>query len=251
MYQQERMDKIMKILKENHYVTVDYLVEEIHYSHASIRRDLTLLEKQGLVKRSYGGVEINDETRTPFRFRQHSMKLAKNAIAKRSASLVKNGDTVFLDSSSTVQYIGHFLTEKKGLTVITSNMMLAAFLYEHGISTYCTGGRVIEYPGVLGGRWVSEYLSSFTVDIGFVSTLGINSEGDILTNSEAAIDNFRRLRQNCNKLVYQCGSDKFNSKEKFKCFSIGELDYFVSDKPLDKQLREKFENTLFLTTGDK
>ena len=47
MYQQERMDEIMRILKKNHYVTVDYLVKEIKYSPASIRRDLTLLEKQG------------------------------------------------------------------------------------------------------------------------------------------------------------------------------------------------------------
>ena len=49
MYQQERMDEIMKILQKNHYVTVDYLVKEIKYSPASIRRDLTLLEKQGKV----------------------------------------------------------------------------------------------------------------------------------------------------------------------------------------------------------
>ena len=73
MYQQERMDQIMKILKENHYVTVDYLVKEIRYSPASIRRDLSLLEKQGLVTRSYGGVTYKDENFSPFRFRQHSI----------------------------------------------------------------------------------------------------------------------------------------------------------------------------------
>ena len=89
MYQQERMDEIMKILKKNHYVTVDYLVKEIRYSPASIRRDLTLLEKQGLVVRSYGGVTLGDANISPFRFRQHSMKLAKNAIAKKAAALVK------------------------------------------------------------------------------------------------------------------------------------------------------------------
>jgi len=94
MYQQERMDQIMKILKENHYVTVEYLVEKIRYSPASIRRDLTLLEKQGLVKRSYGGVTLGDANISPYRFRQHSMKVAKNAIAKRAADLVKDGDTV-------------------------------------------------------------------------------------------------------------------------------------------------------------
>ncbi|MBQ7038932.1 MAG: DeoR/GlpR transcriptional regulator, partial [Clostridia bacterium] len=81
MYQSERMSEIMKILNKYHYVTVDYLVEKIMYSPASIRRDLTLLEKQGLVKRSYGGVEIKSDTATPFMFRQHSMKTAKNRIA--------------------------------------------------------------------------------------------------------------------------------------------------------------------------
>ena len=97
MYQQERMDEIMKILKKNHYVTVDYLVKEIKYSPASIRRDLTLLEKQGLITRSYGGVTYKDANISPFRFRQHSMKTVKNAIAKKAASLVKNGDVVFID----------------------------------------------------------------------------------------------------------------------------------------------------------
>ena len=154
MYQQERMDEIMKILKKNHYVTVDYLVKEIKYSPASIRRDLTLLQKQGLITRSYGGVTYKDANISPFRFRQHSMKTAKNAIAKKAASLVKNGDVVFLDASSTTQYMCRFLTEKKGITVLTCNMLLADFLSEHGINTYCTGGRVVEYPGILGGSFM-------------------------------------------------------------------------------------------------
>ena len=112
MYQQERMDQIIKILKKYGYVTVDYLVDQIRYSPASIRRDLTLLEKQGLVVRSYGGVSLKDSRGTPFKFRQHSMKTEKNAIAKFASSLVKNGDTIYIDTSSTTQYIGHFLTEK-------------------------------------------------------------------------------------------------------------------------------------------
>ena len=97
MYQSERMDEIMKILNKYHYVTVDYLVEKIRYSPASIRRDLTLLEKQGLVKRSYGGVEIKSEDAAPFVFRQHSMKTAKNRIGEQAAKLVNDGDTVFID----------------------------------------------------------------------------------------------------------------------------------------------------------
>lgn len=249
MYQQERLDEIMRILKKNHYVTVDYLVQEIRYSPASIRRDLTLLEKQGLVRRSYGGVEIKDDKGTPFRFRQHSMKLEKNAIAKQAASLVKNGDTVFLDGSSTTQYMGHFLSTKKGLTVVTANMMLASYLYEHGIMTYCTGGRVVEYPGTLGGDMLARSLSGFNIDIGFFSTCGINVNGDILTNSESAMNNIEAARACCKKLVYLCGSDKFDSNARFKGMTLNEIDYFISDKPLDEKIRKLFDRTVFISTN--
>lgn len=114
MYQQERMDAIMKILKENHYATVDYLVEKIRYSPASIRRDLTLLEKQGLVKRSYGGVTLGDANISPYRFRQHSMKTAKNAISKKAAELVKEGDTIFFGRLLHHPIYGTLFDRKKG-----------------------------------------------------------------------------------------------------------------------------------------
>ncbi len=249
MYQQERMDQIMKILKKYHYVTVDYLVKEIRYSPASIRRDLTLLQKQGLVVRSYGGVSVKDDRGTPFRFRQHSMRIEKNAIAKKAATLVKNGDTVYIDVSSTTQYIGHFLTEKKGITVVTGNMHLATYLYEHGIETYCTGGRVYEYPGLLGGELANGALSYFNGDIAFFSTQGINSSG-VISGNENDKRRFIKMKENFSKVAYLCGSDKFNSNFKFNCCTLDEIDYFVSDKKLPKEITDKYKNTKYLCTTD-
>lgn len=249
MYQQERMDQIMKILKKNHYVTVDYLVNEIRYSPASIRRDLTLLQKQGLVVRSYGGVSIKDDRGTPFRFRQHSMKLAKNSIAKRAAALVKNGDTVFLDSSSTTQYMGPYLTDKKGIIVITSNMTLATYLHEHGITTYCTGGKVCEYPGILGGELIGRTLTLFNIDIAFFSSVGIDSDGKILVTSETALKNNEVLRETSKKFVFLCGSDKFNAKARYNSLTFDDIDYFVSDGDVGEEIKNKYKNTVFICTS--
>jgi len=248
MYQQERMDEIMKILKKNHYVTVDYLVKEIRYSPASIRRDLTLLEKQGLVVRSYGGVTLGDANISPFRFRQHSMKLAKNAIAKKAAALVKQKDSVFLDGSSTTQYIGHFLTEKKNITVVTPNMLLANFLSEHGIKTYCTGGLVVEYPGILGGKIMLETLKKFNVDIGFFASTSFSTDGKILSLGEGGAYNHKVFREISKKLVYLCGSDKFNTEGTFVSMTLDEIDYFISDGKLPNELKEKYKNTTFICT---
>ena len=247
MYQQERMDEIMKILKEYNYVTVDYLVKEIKYSPASIRRDLTLLEKQGLITRSYGGVTYKDANISPFRFRQHSMKTAKNAIAKKAATLVKNGDVVFLDGSSTTQYMGHFLTEKKGITVVTCNMMLADFLSEHGINTYCTGGKVIEYPGILGGTYMLESLEKFNIDIAFFSSTAFNLKGQILSLDEKGTLNYRTYRKYSKKLAYLCGSDKFDTEGNFVSMTLNDIDYFISDKKLPENMVQNFKTTFLCT----
>ena len=247
MYQQERMDEIMKILKKNHYVTVDYLVKEIKYSPASIRRDLTLLQKQGLITRSYGGVTYKDANISPFRFRQHSMKTAKNAIAKKAASLVKNGDVVFLDGSSTTQYMGRFLIEKKGITVVTCNMLLADFLSEHGINTYCTGGKVVEYPGILGGDFALESLTKFYIDISFFSSTAFNLKGQILSLGEGGVHNHQAYRKHSKQLVYLCGSDKFDTEGKFVSLTLNDIDYFISDQNIPEELKQNYKTTFICT----
>lgn len=242
------MDEIMKILKKNHYVTVDYLVQEIRYSPASIRRDLTLLEKQGMVTRSYGGVTLKDSNLSPFRFRQHSMKIAKNAIAKKAVDLVQPGDLVFLDGSSTTQYMGHFLTKKKDITVVTCNMILADFLSENGVDTYCTGGKVVEYPGILGGPLMYETIEKFNADIAFFSTSAFDKDGKLLSVSESGVHIHNTIRNHCNKLVYLCGSDKIFSKGQFISMTLDEVDYFISDGNLSEELKRKFPDTEFICT---
>lgn len=248
MYQQERMDEIIKILEKNNYVTVDYLVNEIKYSPASIRRDLTLLEKQGLVKRSYGGVTYNNANFSPYKFRQHSMKIAKNAIAKKAATVINNGDVVFIDGSSTCQYLGRYITDKKGITVLTSNMILADFLSQHGINTYCTGGKVVEYPGILGGDFMLESLKNFNIDITFFSSSSFNLNGNICSSWEAVVSRCKAYRKYSKKLAFLCGSDKFNEEGKYNILSLDDIEYFISDKSLPEDLM-KGRNTKFLFTN--
>ena len=246
MYQQERMDEILKILKKYHYVTVDFLVEKIRYSPASIRRDLTLLQKQGLVVRSYGGVRLGDANVAPFRFRQHSMKIAKNHIAQAAADLVKDNDIVYLDGGSTIQYIGHFLIEKKKITVLTCNMILADFLSEHGIATYCTGGRVVEYPGILGGQIMLNTLANFNIDIAFFSSNAFTMDGKILSSTEGASYVHKCIRNTSKKVVYLCGSDKIDANGSFIDMSIDDVDYFISDQDLPKEFKKTHKDTTFI-----
>lgn len=245
MYQTERMNEIINILKKYQYVTVDYLVKEIRYSPASIRRDLTILEKQGLVKRSYGGVELKGEAFSPFIFRQHSMKTAKNRIAAKAATLIKDNDTVFIDGSSSAQYIGHYLVKKEGITVVTNNMLLASFLGENGIQTYCTGGYISELPGILLGDITVNSFLNFHADIMFFSATGYN-DGIIFSRDEASTRTHKIMLENADKKVFLCSGDKIEKKYKLKVCTLDSIDYFVTDAQLSETEKEEYNNTKFL-----
>lgn len=246
MYQKERLEQIIKILKKVHYTTVDYLVEQIRYSPATIRRDLTQLEKQGLIKRSHGGAEINEENQTPFIFRQHSMKSAKSKMAKAAANLIKSGDVVYLDGSSTVQYLGHFLLDKKDICVVTNNIILASFLAENGIETYCAGGKVTELPGTASGMITANTFSSFKADIMFFSTDGIDNDGVITIKPEGYWLHNNAMLDNSKKHIYLCGSDKIGKHSKIVQCDLSKIDYFISDGDLSQKTKEKFTKTQYI-----
>ena len=75
------------------------------------------------------------------------------------------------------------------VNLITSNMVLADFLSEYGIDTYCTGGKVVEYPGILGGQIVFDNLARFNIDIAFFSSIAFDLRGRILASREGGVQN--------------------------------------------------------------
>lgn len=107
------------------------------------------------------------------------MKKEKRRLACAAAELIENGDTVFLDGSTTVQHIIPFLSDKKDLTVITNNMRLAIELGELDINVICLGGRIIERPHVLYSEETAENAMRYRVDKMFFSVAGNTVDGQI------------------------------------------------------------------------
>jgi len=247
MYQSERTDEIIKILKKYHYVTVDFLVEQICYSPATIRRDLTFLEKQGLVKRSYGGVEIKDNNYTPFRFRQHSMKKEKNSIAHFAASLIKDGDTVFIDGSTTASYMAVPLLAKKDITVITNNLELLAALHRGGIATVCTGGVPSKDGDVLFGYTAERAVEDKRADICFFSAHGYDKDGNITEVFDDTIRLVRRMIRNSAVSVFLCDTDKEGAPSPTRLCTFNDISCVVCERDIEAQFARDFPNVRFLS----
>lgn len=245
MYQSERLELILNILKENGYTTVKYLTEELHYSNATISRDLALLEARKQVKRSYGGVELEEKHGTPLVFRYHKMKSSKMKVAKKAAELIEDGDTVFIDAATSTQYIGHYLEGKKDITVITNNMALAVYLGDIGINVICLGGKIIEAPSMLSGVQTVENAKKLHADKMFFSTGGINDMGDIIS-SETYYLLHLTMMENSEKIYYLLDKEKLHASGNMSLCDLSGVNGVIADFDLKSKLKKDFDKTEFI-----
>lgn len=247
MYQNERLNSILEILKQYGYVTVKYLTSTLHYSNATINRDLNILQSRKQIHRTYGGVELIENKDVPLPFRYHKMRTEKLKIGKKAAEQVEDGDTVFLDQSTTTEYMTEFLAEKKDITVITNNMAIASRLSEYGKEVICLGGRIIEPPSMLGGADTVETAAKYRVDKMFFSTSYVSEDGKI-GSAESFYLLQKTVAQNADKIYYLADRDKLESVHRTKrfVFDFEKVDCVISDHEFAKQTQEKYKTTQFI-----
>ncbi len=119
----KRLDQILKILSEQHKVSVIELAEDLKVSPATIRQDLTVLEQEGLLVRTHGGAELRESDDLAHRMAINYEDKLK--IARKAVELVDEGDTIFVESGSTNALFVKELTAAKRVTIITSNAFIA------------------------------------------------------------------------------------------------------------------------------
>lgn len=119
-----RQTQITDLVEQAGAVTVAELNTRLNVSEATIRRDLDELDRRGLLRRTHGGAmrAADGEHEPPIHQRKTEQKAEKERIGRRAASLVADGQTIFLGSGTTVEAMLPFLAEREGLTVITNSL---------------------------------------------------------------------------------------------------------------------------------
>ena len=120
MLQVERFKQIRALLEKTPTLRIGQLANLLYVSEATVRRDVDAMEKDGLLKRVYGGVTLNKED-MPLTLRSFQHADMKDEIGKKAAELVKDGQTIFIDSSSTALHILPYIKHKKDMTVISNS----------------------------------------------------------------------------------------------------------------------------------
>jgi DeoR family fructose operon transcriptional repressor len=234
----EREKSILSALLKNKRVSVKELAKELYASEPSIRRDLKRLEDAGIVKRTHGGAILEEQNRSymkiPFVLRELEGSDAKIIIAKKAAEIVKNGDTVMLDASSSAYAIVPFLAEKTNVTVITSGLKALTLLCELGINAYSTGGRVLPASLSLVDSDCLDMLSNYNADVAFFSCRGISPDGMITDFSVEENLVRRKMIERSDRAYLLCTEMKMGKTYFNNICSVDDITGVISEAQLDK-----------------
>jgi DeoR family fructose operon transcriptional repressor len=237
MLKNERQNHIMKHLQEKQFCTVNFLAKRLYVAPITIRRDLAELEQAGYLLRRHGGAALPDSKNQviPYELRAQTNASVKAALAKQAAALLKDGDTVFMDASTTVRHIIDYLTSEQNLTVITNNIKALEELREKHIRCYLTGGMLLENTYALVGSIAERSVSELYVDICFFSTQGITQDWMITDFSEEETRLRQKMLEHAKRRVYLFDSSKIGKQYLFKVCDRSSIDDFITDGDMPNQ----------------
>lgn len=204
----QRQNDIVRLLREHRELTVKEICALLYYSPATVRRDLGELERQGLLKRSFGGAVLVDRyaDQLPLALRAVSHIPEKKKICAKAARWIEDGDTVFLDASSTTYFMAPYL-KGKDVTVITNNPMLCVMLSEMKVKNFCTGGEMLTQSVALAGSDAEAYLRGIRAQKCFFSARGWQ-DGECSDSSKPERDIKCIMLQRSEKAFFLCDSSK-------------------------------------------
>ena len=244
MFALERQDEILQLIKERKSVSVNEISEELFVSCATVRRDLNAMEKAGLIRRTHGGAVLagstSDESGILIREQEHVIE--KKSIAAIAVKLIKNGNSLYLDSSSTVGKIVPLLSRFSFISIVTNGLKNALLLSEtSNARVYVTCGIIQSQSNSILGADTVEYCSKLHTDVAFISCNGISATNGVTeANLEQAKVKQTMLKNSAVKVLL-ADSSKFGKTFMAKTSDFSDIDYLITDKLPSPELKSAIE----------
>ena len=227
----DRHQQILELLKRERSVSVARLAKLLFASEPTVRRDLAYLEKQGYLKRVYGGAvaEGAPDREIPYAVRTEEQEDAKAVIARRAAAYLHKGDVVFLDGSSTAARMVKPICEVGDILVVTSGAKTALALAEQGVRVICTGGQMITRSFTYVGSHAEACVRSIRADTVFFSCRGLSDEGEMTDISIEEINLRRAMLERARTKILLCDSSKLGKQYVYSLGWREDLDAVITE----------------------
>lgn len=229
--QEERLNEITKILNSKKVISLHTLEQTLFVSKSTIRRDLIHLENLGIAQRVRGGAKLvqDEKFEYPSNIRNLDNQVQKAELAKSVSRFLKNGMTIFLDSSSTTSFLCPLIERHDNITVITNSIRVADYFSHSNIDVYIAGGKVKQNSESILGTNALEFISQFNVDIVFLSCKCLDDSFAYEVDLNQA-DIKRSMLANSDMSVLMCDNSKLNKTSLHKLASLDEFTHvFTND----------------------
>jgi DeoR family transcriptional regulator, fructose operon transcriptional repressor len=250
----ERHTRLKELIARRGMCDLKSLSAELAVSHSTVRRDLEVLEQQGLVKLTHGGVIWVAEksagggngagggggTARPYAFDQRmGYQLdAKRQIARAARDLVQPGETILIDGGTTTFFLAEELLGRP-LQLVTNSLPIAnLFLNDENVELILTGGLMYPRYGVLLGPSAENMLANIHTKTLFLSVAGING-GMLYNQNLLLVQSERRMMEQAQQVVLLADSTKFGQQALAQLGKLDEVDVVVTDANLSNEHREQ------------
>lgn len=230
----ERQTKILDIIGEKKRITVQELSEVLKVSDVTIRKDLSVLEEKGLIKREHGFATLpeSDDVSTRLLFNYET----KRTIARKALESICEGESVMIESGSCCALLAEEIAQnRRDVTIITNSVFIATFLRnKRGVRVILLGGEFQPEAQVMVGPLVKKCAENFFVDKFFVGTDGFNERGAMsgdLMRAEAV----RNMAQSARQAIILTESKKFSQVGVVPLLTYEELDTIYTDENISDE----------------
>ena len=246
LFLEERLDRITALLVEQGRVSVSDLSERFGVSPVTIRNDLGTLEQRGRLVRTHGGAMSLPASGTElpaFALRKELHLHQKEQIGRAAAALVRDGDSIALDASTTAWQIARHLKDRHELTIVTNGLYVALeFLDSPSVTVVMPGGSLRAASASLVGDQGACILDRYHVQKGFFGAGGFTLEEGLTDTSQYEVELKRRMVQRSKQLIAVIDSSKWGQVAFASLAGVDELDHVISDQAAPPHMVDKLRN---------
>ena len=256
MLANRRHEIILGLLRDEGAVTVSHLVKEFDVSLETVRRDLLLLEKAGLLRRVHGGAVSLGEMKPskPLQSRQQDFTQEKDQLCQVAADMVCEGDYIAIGTGSTPIHFAQVLKKRfQKLTVVTYSYKVFEILSDMpDYDLVLLGGQYMPEEQCFYGQLTMDALQELRVMKSFVFPSAVSLEYGISGYAANLYPLQRQLLNCCDQAYILADSSKFECKALYKVADMRPEYIYITDSGLNEELAQIYrDNNLTVITGRK
>jgi DeoR family glycerol-3-phosphate regulon repressor len=234
-----RQRRLLERVREDASVSIEALARDLGVTAQTVRRDVRLLERDKLLSRYHGGVELPSTVENIGYLQRQSLQAeAKGRIARSMAARVPNDCSLLINIGTTTEAVARALLRHRGLHVVTNNLNVALILADNPhCEVIVSGGVVRSRDRGIVGEAASDFIANFRVDIGIIGISGIEADGTLCDFDAREVKVAQTIIRQSRQVWLAADRSKFGRRALVRLAHLDQIDVLFTDSAPPETMR--------------